>query len=713
MTIHLSRRKLLANATAAAFVFGFRLSPASVRETGDTGEINAWLSIHPDERTIIRISRAEMGQGSMTGLAQLLADELDCDWKQVAIEFARPGNSRARGNIYGNFQTGGSGSIRELHQTMRQAGATARKMLVSAAAEGWRVSANECTTSNGRVIHRATNRSISYGQVANKAAGIAPDSAAPLKDPKSWTLIGKPLPRLEAAEKVTGKAKFGIDVTLPGMLSAAVRMCPYAGGTVGSFTPEKISAMPGVKRIVQIDDRTIAVIAERWWQAESAISVLPIVWKEGPNSNVSSASIGAMLEQGLDAEDSYTGTNVGDAKGALASAAKTITATYAFPYQSHSPLEPMNATALWTSERCEVWAPTQSAGNMLELIAKASGLTEDQCEVYPTYLGGGFGRRLYSDFAALAVAIARSMPGTPIKMIWSRAEDMTHDFYHPTTRARLTGGLDAGGKLTALHVRVSGQSIRAVHAPRLLRGNGDPHMLNGLNNSNFSYSGENFLVDLAMRNPPIPPGAWRAVHANQNFFYVESFVDELAHAADTDPLAFRRSLLTGNPRLLAVLEAAAQRIGWPKSAQGSGKGLACAYVTDSYVAAAAEVSMKDGKLKISRMTCAIDCGTAANPALISRQLEGGLAFGLSAALFGECTVERGAIQETNFDSYEIIRMNDMPPIETIIMPSGGFWGGVGEPPVVVAGPAVMNAIFAATGKRIRTLPLKNHDLTVK
>lgn len=710
MNIRLSRRSFLAGTTAAAFTFGFRLSPTQAQTTAHD-EINAWLTVQPDDRVIIRISRSEMGQGSMTGLAQLLAEELDCAWKQVSTQFVLPGDSHARGDVYGDFQTGGSGSIRELHQTMRQAGATARLMLVAAAAREWGVSPGECTTANGRVEHKATSRLATYGQLAASAAGMIPDNAASLKEPRDWTIIGKSLPRLEATEKVIGKAQFGIDVSMPGMLNAAVRMCPHAGGRVRSFEAQAISTLPGVKNVFQVDDRTIAVVADRWWQAETAMSALPIVWDEGPNTNVSSASIEAMLNQGLADDDPYVGTSVGDAKGIIAASAKTVTATYAFPYQSHSPLEPMNATAVWTPIRCEVWAPTQNAGAVFEVVVEASGLAAAQCEVHRTYLGGGFGRRLYSDFAGMVVAIARKMPGIPVKMIWSRAEDMTHDFYHPTTRARLSGGIDTDGKLTALHIRVSGQSIRAAHAPQRLDGNGDPHMLNGINKNNFSYPGPNLLVDLAMRNPPIPPGSWRAVHANQNFFYVESFIDEMAHAAGVDPLAFRRSLLTANPRLLGVLEAVAERIDWsPPPSQGIGKGLACAFVTESYVAAAAEVSVVDGQLKIRRMACAIDCGTAVNPGLISRQLEGGIAFGLSAALLGECTVDRGAIQETNFDGFGVLRMSDMPPIETIVMPSGGFWGGVGEPPVVVAGPAVMNALYAATGKRIRTLPLKNHDL---
>lgn len=709
MTIRLSRRNFLASASAAlgAFTLGFRLQPAGAQDLSSR-EMNAWLVIRPDETVTIRISRAEMGQGSMTGLAQLLAEELDCAWGNVRTEFALPAESRARGGVYGDFQTGGSGSIRELQETMRQAGAIGRQMLIAAAAESWNVDPEECSVMDGVVSHTASGRSASYGQLA-AAAVLAPlPGAVLLKERSAWRLIGKPLPRLEAREKVTGAAQFGIDMALPGLLNASVRICPYAGGTLASFDPASIAALPGIRRVAQLDDRTVAVIADTWWQAEDAIGRMPIVWNEGPHGAVSSASIAQMLDAGLGADDPFVGVDEGDVGDALKTAAQTVTADFAFPYQAHAPMEPINATARWTPERCDVWASTQDAGAMLDVVVDASGLSPEQCEVHRPYLGGGFGRRLYAEFARMAVLIAREIPGVPIKMIWSRAEDMTHDFYHPTTRARLTGGLDADGNLAALHVRIAGQSIRALHAPGRLQGNGDPHMLNGLRS--FGYAIPNFLVDLAMRNPPIPPGAWRGVHANQNFFYVESFIDEMAHAAGRDSLAFRQHLLGGNPRLRGVLDAVAERIGWMRPADGRGRGLACATVTESYVAAAAEVSIVGGVLRIHRMACAIDCGTAVNPGLISRQLEGGMAFGLSAAMHGECTVERGAIRERNFDGYGILRMNEMPPIETIVMQSGGFWGGVGEPPVVVAGPALCNAIFAASGKRIRSLPLKNHDL---
>jgi isoquinoline 1-oxidoreductase beta subunit len=713
MNVQLSRRGFLAgtSAVAGAFALGFHLPRAAAQSApGVDDEVSAWLLIHPDESVVIRISRSEMGQGSMTGLAQLLAEELECDWANVGTEFVLPGNSQARAGLYGDFQTGGSGSIRELHETMRQAGATARQMLVSAAAAAWDARPEECAVAAGVISHTASGRVTTYGKVAAAAAQIKP-GAVELKDPRDWHVAGKPLRRLEATEKVVGKAEFGIDVALPSMLNAAIRMCPNAGGRLASFDAGAVEARRGVRGVVQIDETAVVVVADTWWQAEAAVDAMPIVWDQGPNTGVSSASIAAMLDAGLEADESFAGLRNGDAAGALNKAAKTVVAKYSFPYQAHAALEPINATALYTTERCEVWASTQDAGAALEMVVEASGLPAGQCEVNRTFLGGGFGRRLYSDFVRQAVLIAKHFPGTPVKMIWSRGQDMTHDAYHPTTQAKMMGGLDADGNLSAMHMRMSGQSIRAVWAPHRLQGNGDPHMFNGLAKESFGYAIPNLLIDQAMRNPPILPGAWRGVHLNQNVFYVESFIDEMAHAAGKDPLVFRRSMMAGKPLLLAVLEAAAERIGWSSPPPvGIHRGIAAAFGTESYVAAAAEVSVTNGALKIHRMVCALDCGIAVNPGLIARQLEGGFAFGLSAALFGECTVEAAAVQETNFDGYGVVRMMDMPAVETIVMPSGGFFGGVGEPPVVVAGPAVLNAVFAATGKRIRNLPLKNHDL---
>lgn len=711
----LSRRRFLINSATAlgTLSLGFHVpNSAPAQASGEAiPELNAWIVIHPDDGVVIRVARSEMGQGSVTGLAQLVVEELECDWSKVRTEYVTPGQDLARGNIWGDFQTGGSGSIRESHEALRQAGATARQMLVAAAAKQWQVSAQDCTVAKGVITHASSGRSTTFGKIAGAAAGTPLPTIVSLKDPKDWTIAGQSMRRLDTANKLNGKQIYGIDLVLPGMLNAAVRACPVAGGKIKSFEADAVATMPGVRKVLQIDDRTVAVVAERWWQAKTAIEALSIVWDDGPNIDVSSASIAKMLAEGLTAEKAFAGTSAGDAKTALADGHKIVTASYSYPYQAHAAMEPINATALYTPERCEVWAPTQNATAALAAAASASGLPIEQCEINRMDLGGGFGRRLYQDYIGLAVLIAKQLPGTPIKMIWSREEDMTHDAYHPTTQGKLTGALDADGNLTALHMRISGQSIRATWAPHRVVDGADPHMFHGLTNETFGYTIPNLLIEFAMRNPPIRPGSWRGVHTNQNFFYLESFVDELAHAAGQDPLAFRRKLLANHPKQLAVLNAVAERIGWQSpSVPGHHHGIAVAYGYASYVAAAAEVSVTGGQLKIHRLVVATDVGHAVNPGLLERQAEGACVFGLSAALRGECTVRGGAIEQTNFDSYEVLRLADMPAVETIVMQSGDFWGGGGEPPIAVAAPAVLNAVFAATGKRIRNLPLKNNDL---
>jgi isoquinoline 1-oxidoreductase beta subunit len=440
---------------------------------------------------------------------------------------------------------------------------------------------------------------------------------------------------------------------------------------------------------------------------------LPVVWDEGPNAKVSSATIADMLKEGLEANEAFVGHKSGDAKAALAGAAKVVEAVYSYPYQSHAPMEPMNATALYTAEKCEVWCPTQNGEAVLAAIAEISGLPVAKCDVYKVHLGGGFGRRGATDFARQAVRIAMQMPGTPVKLVWSREEDTTHDFYHPITQCKLRGGLDASGKLVGWQMRISGQSILAALLPQNLKDGMDPVVFQGLNpggtEGEFGYAIPNVLIDHAMRNPPIRPGFWRGVNTNHNSIYSECFIDELAHAAGQDPLEFRRKML--KPKHLAVLNAAAERAGWGKAPAGVYQGLAQFMGYGSYVAACAEVSVsKEGRVKIHRIVAATNPGHAVNPAQIERQVAGSFVYGLSAALYGEITVGGGAIEQANFDTYNVMRIDEMPKVEVVIVPTGDFWGGVGEPTISVAAPAVLNAIFAATGKRIRTLPLMNHDL---
>jgi isoquinoline 1-oxidoreductase beta subunit len=713
----IDRRAFLVGAAAATggLSLGLRIpfGAESAVAADATPEVNAWVVVQPDDTVIIRIARSEMGQGTLTGLAQLVAEELGCDWSKVTTEYPTPGQNVARKRVWGNFSTGGSRGIRESNEYVRQGGAAARIMLIQAAANEWKVPAAECSAANSVITHTPSGRTVSFGKVAAAAAKIEPPRDFKLKDVKDWKIAGKPLKRLDTRDKLTGKQIYGIDIKLPGMLIAAIRDCPVNGGKVTSFDAAKIRGMRGVKQVVAVGDSAVAVVADNFWNAKTAVAALPIVWDMGDNVKVSSATIADMLKEGLDAEQAYIGNKAGDAKAAIAGAAKTVEAVYAYPYQNHATMEPMNATALYTPEKCEVWGPTQNGEAALATVAETSGLPVEKCDVYKVMLGGGFGRRGRTDYVRQSVLIAMQMPGTPVKLIWTREEDMTHCAYHPITQCKLTGGFDAAGNLVGLHMRISGQSILASLAPQNLQNGMDPVTFQGLNpggaEGQFGYNIPNLLIDHAMRNTHVLAGFWRGVNINHNAIYVECFMDELAKAAGQDPLEFRRKLL--KPKHLAVLNAVAEKAGYGKAPEGRYHGLSQIMAFGSYVAACAEVSVsKEGRLKIHRIVAATDPGTAVNPAQIERQVAGSFVYGLSALLYGECTVKDGAIEQTNFDSYNVMRMDEMPEVETILMPSGGFWGGVGEPTIAVAAPAVLNAIYAATGKRIRSVPLMNQDL---
>jgi isoquinoline 1-oxidoreductase beta subunit len=719
VALDVSRRSFLVGSAAAAggLALGFNLSFGGEALAQSAPEINAWVMVRPDETVVVRVGRVEMGQGTLTGLAQLVAEELECDWSKVTTEYPTPGQNVARSRVWGNFQTAGSRGVRDSHDYMRKGGAAARQMLIQAAANGWGVPASECTVAKSVITHTPTGRTTTYGKVAEAASKLEAPKDVQLKDPKDWTIAGKPVKRLDTAEKLNGSQIYSIDVKRPGMLNAAIKACPVFGGKLKSFDAPKVEDMPGVKKVLAVGDNAVAIVADTWWRAKTALDALPIEWDGGPNAALSSEGIDKMLKEGLTAEQAFVGNQVGDVKAAIAGAAKKVEAEYGFPYQHHATMEPMNATALWTSERCEVWTATQNAEAALATAVTASGLPIEKCDVYRQNLGGGFGRRATShDYVRQAVLIAKEIPGTPVKLIWSREEDMLHGHYHPITQAKMVGALDADGNLTGLHMRISGQSILAGVNPQGLQNGRDPATFQGLNPSGtegvLGYTIPNLLIDHAMRNPPIPPGFWRGVNNNQNALYLECFMDELAHAAGKDPLEFRRKLLVNHPKHLAVLNAVAEKAGWGTPApQGVYRGLAQHMGYGSYVAACAEVSVGDnGVLKIHRIVAATDCGHAVNPQQIAAQIEGSFVYGLTALLYGEITLKDGKVEQENFDSYQMMRMDEMPAVESIVMPSGDFWGGVGEPTIFVAAPAVLNAIFAATGKRIRSGPLTKADL---
>ncbi|MGH8766388.1 MAG: molybdopterin cofactor-binding domain-containing protein [Burkholderiales bacterium] len=719
-TPKLSRRAFIVSSAAVGGGLAIGFNPFTggaqvVRAADGSPEIGPWVVIRPDETVVVRIARSEMGQGSLTGLAQMVAEELECDWNRVTWEYPTPGENVARKRVWGDYGTGGSRGIRTSESYVRKGGATARMMLVQAAADEWKVPAGECAVSNGVITHKATNRKTTYGKVAEAAARLEAPKDVPLKDPKDWKIIGKPLKRLDTADKLTGKQVYGSDLKLPGMLSAAIKDSPVFGGKIKTMDSAKAEKMAGVKKVVKVKDSAVAVIADTWWHAKMALDAVQVEWDGGANSAISSADIDKILTAGLDADQAFVHNEKGDSKKALADAAKKIEAVYDYPYQNHVCMEPMNTTALYTADKCTIWCPTQNGEAALAATAEAAGLPVAKCDVIKQLLGGGFGRRGFSDFVTKAVLVAKEMPGTPVKLLWSREEDMAQGRYHPIMKARLTGGLDASGNLTGLEIRLSGQSILASVRPEALVKGKDPFSFQGFwptGEHSLEYTIPNLKIDHAMRNTHVPPGFWRGVNINQNAVFLECFMDELAEAAGQDALEFRRKLMADRPKSLAVLNAVADKGGWGKAApQGHHRGLAHFRAFGSYVAACAEVSVTDGsKVKVHKIVAATDTGYAVNPAQIERQIAGSFVYGLSAAFMEECTVKDGAIQQSNFHDYNSMRIAQMPKVESIVMPSGGFWGGVGEPTICVAAPAVLNAIYRATGKRFRSLPLKNHGI---
>ena len=718
-----SRRSFIVGTAAAAggLAIGVRLpfgsGSAEAQGAVEAGaEVHAWVVVRPNDTCVIRIARSEMGQGTRTGLAQLVAEELECDWKKVTTESITPGQNLARQRVWGEMSTGGSRGIRTSHDYVRRGGAAARMMLLQAAADEWKVPVAEVSVANGVITHASSGRKTTYGKVAAAAAKLTPPDpkSIALKNPKDWKIAGRPMKRLDTADKLNGTQVYAIDVKLPGMLHAAIKASPVFGGKLASYDEAKISGRPGVRGVVKVNDSTVAVVADTWWRAKSALEALPIVWDEGPDASQSSARIATHLEEGLAAKDAYAFRNEGDAVTAIQGAAKRVEAVYSTPFLAHATMEPMNCTVKISADRAECWVPTQNSEASLAALSEQSGVPLTKCEVYRHDLGGGFGRRGGNqDYVRQAVNIAKQFPGVPVKMIWSREEDMAHDFYRPISQCKLAAGLDEKGALVGLHLRISGQSINAFVNPALVANGQDARQLQGYSDkpgdAELGYTVPNLLIEYAMRNTHVPVGPWRGVNTNQNAVYMECFVEEVARAAGADSLEFRRALMTKHPKHLAVLNAAADRGGWGKPLpSGVHRGIAQFMGYGSYSAAVAEVSVSgEGKVKVHRMVLALDCGHAVNPDQIAAQVEGSVAYGLSAAFYGDCTVANGRMTELNFDRYQILRLAEMPKVETVIVPSHDFWGGVGEPTISVVTPAVLNAVFAATGKPVRSLPLKS------
>jgi isoquinoline 1-oxidoreductase subunit beta len=694
--------------------FAAALEPNAL-SAADDPEITVWVVIERDDTVIIRVARSEMGQGSFTALPMLVAEELECDWARVKPEYVAPAANLARGRAWGDMVTAGSLSIRSSQSYLRKAGAQARTMLVTEAAARWDVAPATCTARDSIVAHPASGRTVRYGEIAEAASRrVVPQDVA-LKDPKDWRLLGRSVSRVDTLDKVLGRPIYASDVRLPDMLHAAIAACPSHGGRLVGFDQAKVAAMPGVRHVVTVGDDAVAVVATSWWQAKKALEALPVTWDEMPGAGLSSAAIRESFIQGLDAEDVAIGRKTGDFAAAAAGAASIVSADYQVPYLAHATMEPQTCTAHVTADGAEVWAPTQNGEGTLRVVAKVLGIDPSKVIIHKRHLGGGFGRRgLAQDWARQAVLIAKQV-GQPVKMIWTREEDVRHDYYRPACVARHTAAFDDKGKFIAWKTRLCGSSISAQLATDRLKNGQDIEMMGGFLAADMVYGVPNLDVGYVMRNTAVPVGFWRGVNHSQNGFFREAFIDELAHARGKDPYLFRRELLAGSPRSLAVLDEVARRADWGKTSGGIHQGIAIVECYDSVCAHVVELSVdRSGAVQVHRVLCAVDCGYVVNPGIVKAQMEGAIAFGLIAALSGEITLQAGRVDQSNFHDYPVLRIHEMPQVETYLVPSGNTysekWGGIGEPGLPPLAPALTSAVFAATGKRIRSLPLKNHDL---
>ena len=698
---------------------GAKYDPNTPTQAGEA-EVNAWVSIKPDDTVYIRIARSEMGQGTRTGLAQLVTEELECNWKKVKTQSATPGQSLTRKRVWGEHGTGGSRGIRISEDYVRRGAAAARIMLTQAAANQWNVPVSELTVDKGVITHMPTGRKTTYGKVAELASTLAPPDpkSITLRDPRQWKVAGQPYARLDTANKVNGSKVYGVDLQLPGMLCASVKACPVFGGKLVSYDEAKIKDMRGVKGVVKINDSTLAVVADTWWHANTALNALPIIWDEGKAASVSQDSINKMLRDGLDEQGDFWQRKEGDAPAAINSAAKKVEAIYYTPYRAHVTMEPMNATVKITGDRAEAWVPTQNGEGSHAALSEATGFPLANCEVYKLDSGCGLGRRgSTQDFTTFAAKVAQKFPGVPVKVIWSREEDMTQDYYHPIAMAKMTAGVDSSGNLTGMHIKVAGQSINATLAPQNIKNGKDERQLQGLYekgpDAQLGYTFPTLLTEYVMKNTHVPVGPWRGVNTNQNGIFMECFMDECAKAAGKDPVKFRQALMQSHPKHLGVLNAAAKKADWDKPLPaGTFRGVAQFMGYASYSACVAEVTVKNNVVKVTRLVFALNSGHVVNPYLTREQIEGSVSMALGGIFLPEISVENGRIKQQNLDTYPLLKLSATPKVETVLVPSFDFWGGVGEPTICVVGPAVANAISAAIGRPVRNFPLSKEGLSL-
>lgn len=666
---------------------------------------NAFLQIGTDGSITMFCDKSEMGQGVYTALPTLLAEELGVAPSAIKVEFAPPGNEYVN-KLLGAQATGGSTSVREAWDKIRMAGAEARTRLIAAAAKEWGAPPQSCSVADGYVLF--TSRRASFGELAEAAAAMPAPQNVQVKSRNEFKYVGKTLPRLDTPSKVDGSAQFGIDMRLPGMLYAALAQPPELGGTVKGFNADKAKAMPGVREVLQTSSG-VAVVADTWWQAKTARDALDIQWNPGATARLSNASIYAGLKtasggKGLDVRKE------GDVEAGWKANRRRVEATYELPMLAHATLEPQNCTVEFRDDGCHVYAPTQVQQMSQAAAAKAAGLPPEKVFVHTTFLGGGFGRRLDVDFVPAAVECAKAM-NKPVKLLWTREDDTTHDKYRPPARNTLSAAFDGNGKLNTVKVHLVAPSVTARWAPGAVpQGTADPFAIEAAHN--FPYQAPNLHIDYVQHEVGLDVGYWRSVSHALNCFAIESFMDELAAEAQMDPVEFRRSLLTGQPRWLSVLDAAASKAKWGNPPAGRHQGVALMSGYDSYLAQVAEISLEGDKLKVHRIVCAVDCGQMVNPGIVQAQAEGGIIFGLTAALFSEINVASGKVQEQNFDKYRLLRMNESPVIEVHLLTSDEKPGGMGEPSVALVAPAVCNAIYAATRKRLRKLPIVKQGFVV-
>jgi isoquinoline 1-oxidoreductase beta subunit len=712
MNKSLSRRRFLKGLLAGSgltlfLVFtpnGFRILGAEEIKKADLKDLtlNAWIAITPEELIVITVSQSEMGQGVYTSIPMIVADELEADWKTVRFR-AAPAADEYKNPVWGMQTTGGSTSIRHFHDLLRQAGAAAREMLLQAAAGTWEVPRSECLAANGAVQHTKTGRSLSYGKLAAAASKLFPPKEPLLKDSSKFRFIGQPLPRLDIPEKISGKARFGIDTFIPDMLYASIARPPVFGVKEKSYDPKAAMKIKGVEQVVRID-RGVAVCARSFEAARQGRAAMVVQWESGSQPDLDNAYVQKALLEHLK-KNGVTARDDGDAQKALASGAKKIDSLYRLPYLAHATMEPMNCTAWVQPDRCDVWVPTQSQTGALQTAAKGAGLDPKKVHIHTTYLGGGFGRRAETDVVEEAVEISKAV-GKPVKVIWTREEDIRYDFFRPGNCCRIEGALDARGKITAWAHRVVVPSIFARVFPQMMQKGIDPAAVEGI--ADLPYAVPNLRVEYVRMDLPIPVGFWRSVGSTHNAFTVECFMDELALAAGKDPLDFRLEHMAKTSALRRVLEMVAEKAGWGKTLKtGQARGIACHSCFGSHVAQVAEVSVnKDrGSIKVHRVVCAIDCGPVINPDTVKAQMEGGIIMGLSAALKEQVNFANGGVETANFGDYPLLRFSEVPEIEVHLIKGQKSHGGVGEPGLPPVAPAVANGLFAAAGIRVRTLPL--------